>query len=169
MILRTWLLVTLIFMSSTVAYAGNDLKTCRSYLKTALTFIENLESKLPEVPKDSAQYFADRYRSMGLPKFYSEKGQPHYYLWLLRHDITEAKSHLEVDAGDHSSSTARGFLGASGYLAFFLSNVRASWLEYAAHADDKDISASQKDLISSDMLQVSALFNFYSTCLVQNL
>ncbi len=169
MILRTWLLVTLIFMSSTVAYAGNDLKTCRSYLKTALTLIENLEPKLPEVPKDSAQYFADRYRSMGLPKFYSEKGQPHYYLWLLRHDITEAKSHLEVEASDQSSSGARGSLASSGFLAYFLSNVRYSWTEYAARVPNQNINDSQRDLISSDMLQASILFNFYSSCLVQNL
>lgn len=169
MTLRKWLLAILVSMSPTGAYASNDIKMCRSYLKTAIKLIDNLESVLPDVPKDSEQYFSSHYRSMGLPKFYREKTQPHYYLWLLHHDITEAKSHLEVKASDQSSTDARSSLASSGYLAYFLSNVRNSWSEYAAYAADKSISDSQKDSISSDLLQVIALFNFYSSCLVQNL
>lgn len=167
--LSTWLLVIFALTLPVVAQAKDGIEKCQSYLKTAIGLIENLESTLPEIPNESDILFKKKHDSMGMPKFNSLRGQPHFYLWLLAYDLKKAKSFLETQAGGLSNPDARNTLGAVGRTSYLLSNLRNSWTEYAAYSEDKNITDAQQNSISDDMHSVNGIFDIYASCLVAQL
>lgn len=157
------------FVTLQPVHAAFELKNCIALLKGPTASLDELESMLPKFSHQADTYFSRNYDFMGLPGFYSLKDRPQYYLWLLHHDLAEAKTVLQrhLDGDESFSAQSRIVFLGSEFLSF--SNLRNSWTEFAAYSADASLSASQKDKISANMMGLTASASVYFGCLMAHI
>lgn len=159
-------MIAVILLFITPAYASQDLNSCISLLTVPAKSLDELEAKLPKVSEQAETYFSRWHKNMDLGRFYSLKDRPQYYLWLLNHDLKEAKTNLANELLTYGSDDTRNRLAFTGWLFFYSSNLRNSWTEYAAYSGDTSLSEAEKDKISVDMLRLIGAINVYYGCLM---
>lgn len=154
-----------LFFSPPSAYSTAELPDCPPILMGEIEKIDILQKKLPVVSKDVDDSFSALYKSMGVPEFYKLRHRPHYYLWLLHHDISEAKSQISFYLSDVFADDPHSGLFRIGRVAFLLSNVRNAWTEYAAYSDNVPFSDKDKEQVSYELSQMNIALNVYNSCL----
>ena len=160
--------VFFLFLIPNASHAAVSAEHCPKFVLPIPKMLEDLKSKLPDVPNNVSKSFQQQHRKLSFLEFYSLREKPYFFLWSLHHAIEEAVSRLNSHSKWTLPSGEPAPLMGAARVPEELSNVRNAWTEYIAYSELNKFPKREIRKITKDLRDISKFFSTYTVCLLHH-